>query len=155
MKNTIRRTLHLSNPAAEAFIVFAENMADWWPKEYTWSREVLEDIGIENKKGGLCYEIGPHNFRLDWGRVLEYEPPSKIRFTWQISPNRVPEPDPSKASEVEISFIEEDEIKTRLEFEHSKFENHGNDGNIYRELMDSPEGWDYILICYSEYLSIK
>jgi uncharacterized protein YndB with AHSA1/START domain len=154
-EKAIQRTLHVNNSALKAFEVFTENMSDWWPRDYTWCREVLEEIGMENEEGGLCYEIGPHNFRLDWGRVIEYDPPARLRFTWQISPLRLPEPDPAKASEIEINFIEEDELRTRLEFSHKKFENHGKGGDKYREIMDSPEGWDYILICYSEFLSSK
>ena len=54
-----------------AFEVFVDNLASWWPPEYSWSQDVLEDIGIEPHEGGLCFERGPHGFRCDWGRVLD------------------------------------------------------------------------------------
>ena len=55
----------------------------------------------------MCFEVGPHGFRCDWGRVLAWQPPRRLVFTWQISPSRVPDPDPDHASEVEVSFAEE------------------------------------------------
>ncbi len=55
-------------------------------------------------RAGHCSERGPHGFRCDWGRVVTCEPPGKIAFTWQISPQRVPQPDPAQASLVEVRF---------------------------------------------------
>jgi hypothetical protein len=46
--------------AERAFEIFVDDLASWWPSEYTWSQEVLESIGIEPHEGGLCFERGPH-----------------------------------------------------------------------------------------------
>lgn len=129
----------------KAFVVFTHSMNEWWPKEYTWSGEKLKEIRIEPHENGMCTEIGPHGFRCDWGRVTEINEPKRIVFKWQISPQRIPEPDPSKASEVEVTFTQTDDSKTRVTLEHRDFENHGENAGEYREAMNSEMGWEYIL----------
>jgi uncharacterized protein YndB with AHSA1/START domain len=99
----IRLAVTVPVPADEAFSAFVA-LRNWWPREYTWAAETLEDIGIEPREGGLCYERGPHGFTCHWGRVLTWEPPTRLVLAWQIAPDRVPEPKPAKTSEVEIGF---------------------------------------------------
>jgi Domain of unknown function (DUF4394) len=53
----------------QAFDLFARRLGAWWPPEYSWSQDVLDEIGIEPHEGGMCFERGPHGFRCDWGRV--------------------------------------------------------------------------------------
>ncbi len=147
-EKAIRRTMTVPASAEQAFAVFTEGLASWWPAEYTWSQEVLETIAIEPGAGGRCFERGPHHFECDWGRVLAWEPPRRLVFSWQISPGREPQPNPTKASEVELRFTPEGEMATRIAFEHRGFERHGEGGDEYRAALDSPPGWSYILECY-------
>jgi uncharacterized protein YndB with AHSA1/START domain len=133
---------------ARAFAIFTEGLANWWPAEYTWSQEALETIAIEPGEGGHCFERGPYGFRCDWGRVLVWEPPHRLVITWQISPKREPQPNPAKASEIEVHFESEGPSRTRLEFEHRHFARHGEGSAEYRTILDSPQGWPYILDRY-------
>jgi uncharacterized protein YndB with AHSA1/START domain len=127
-----------------AFAAFTEKFGQWWPAEYTWSQDVLEEIGIEPGEGGICFERGPHGMRCDWGRVLTWDPPARLRFTWQISPERVPVPDPSKASEVAVRFLAEG-TGTRVELQHRCFERHGEAAADYARGMGSEQGWPLLL----------
>jgi len=145
----IRRSVTVDAPPARAFAVFSEQLEEWWPPEYSWSQDVLEAIGIEPHEGGLCFERGPHGFRCDWGRVIAWEPPERLAFLWQIGPDRVPVPDPAKASEVEVRFAAEGPSTTRVEVEHRAFARHGDGGAGYREGLDSPQGWPYMLDRYA------
>lgn len=138
----------VATPASDAFEIFTDGLSTWWPAEYTWAQDTLETIAIEAEVGGRCFERGPHGFECDWGRVLTWEPPRRLVFTWQISPERVPEPNPDKAGEVEVRFVEEEPAKTRVEFEHRGFARHGDHGTDYRDAMASPQGWPYILDQY-------
>lgn len=104
MTDAIRYTLTVPLQPSEAFALFTERLAQWWPHEYTWGQGVLEDIGVESRPDGLCYERGPHGFRCDWGRVLIWQPPSRLTLAWQISPRREPEPNAARASTVELRF---------------------------------------------------
>jgi len=146
--DTVRRTLTVQVPVERAFAIFADELAAWWPAEYTWAKDTLETIGIESGKDGRCFEVGPHGFRCDWGRVLEWNSPHRLVFSWQISPTRAPEPNPGKASEVEVRFESNGPHSTSVEFEHRKFSKHGDGAAEYREAMNSPQGWDYILSRY-------
>lgn len=153
MKNSIKQSLFIPIPVHKAFQYFTNELNSWWPKEYTWSGEGLEKIAIEPRKNGRCYERGPHGFECDWGRVLTWDPPHRILFTWQISPNRVPEPNPEKVSEIEVLFKEE-ESKTLITFIHRDFEKHGENAESYKQLLESPQGWPFILNKYKERVSV-
>ena len=147
-KDTIHQTLSAPVPAEHAFEVFTNGLDSWWPHEFTWSGDVLETIAIEPREGGRCFERGPHGFEVDWGRVLVWEPPHRLVITWQISPQREPQPDPDKASKVDVRFEQEDNKRTRVIFEHRGLARHGGDSQAYREALASPQGWPYILENY-------
>ena len=125
--NTIKLEFTVPIPADIAFDLFTKELHSWWPKEYTWAGDVLGSIEIEPGVNGRCFERGPHNFECDWGRVLIWDPPKKIAFTWQISPNRVPEPNPDKVSEIDVLFEKEAADETLVTFIHRNFEKHGED----------------------------
>ncbi|PCI42537.1 MAG: ATPase, partial [Moraxellaceae bacterium] len=48
-----------------------------------------------------------------------------IKFTWQISPNREPQPNPQKASVVEVNFTMINLKTTIVSLVHSGFEKNG------------------------------
>lgn len=146
--DSVRSSVRVPLSVERAFALFTRDLTSWWPKEYTWAGEVLETIAIESRQGGRCFERGPHGFQCDWGRVLAWEPPRRLVLAWQISPAREPEPNPAKASEVEISFQPEGPDATRVDLEHREFARHGQKGSIYCEAMGSPQGWPYILERY-------
>lgn len=146
---TIRHALVVPRPRDEAFALFAERLGSWWPREYTWSQQVLEAIGIEPYAGGLCYERGPHGFRCDWGRVLAWQPPQRLLLAWQISPRREPEPNPARASTVEVCFEARTPNSTHVVLEHRDFERHGDGATEYRAALASPQGWPYIMQCFA------
>jgi uncharacterized protein YndB with AHSA1/START domain len=145
----VRATVNVHAPPQRAFDLFTHGFGDWWMPEYTWSGpEALGRIGIEPREGGLCYEIGPYGFRLDWGRVLVWEAPRLVVFTWQISPQRVPEPDPTRSSEVEVRFAA-DGAGTRVDLVHRHFDRHGDGADAYRGGM--AVGWEQLLGRFAEH----
>lgn len=144
----ITRIIYIRVSKKDAFDKFVNQLNEWWPKEYTWSQDKLVEIRITPGHNGLCTEIGPHNFRCDWGRVVDFNEHNRIALKWQISPQRVPEPDPDKASDIAISFREKETVETTLELEHTNFQNHGDGAEDYQKAMDSEYGWDYILKRY-------
>jgi uncharacterized protein YndB with AHSA1/START domain len=144
----IREAVTVPVPVDQAFAAFAD-LARWWPRQYTWAADTLEDIGIEPREGGLCYERGPHGFTCHWGRILAWEPPTRLVITWQIAPDRVPEPNPAKASEVEVRFHPAEPSGARVELEHRALARHGDGADAYRQGMASPAGWPHILGRYA------
>jgi uncharacterized protein YndB with AHSA1/START domain len=151
-QHVARYSLHSSllapTSAEHAFAVFTGSLADWWVIEYTWSGpEALAELGMEPHAGGMLYEIGPYGFRGDWGRVLTWDPPRRLVFTWQLGPDRLPVPDPAKASEVEVLFLPDGEGMTRIEVEHRHFDRHGEAAEGYREALTA--GWREMLSRYA------
>jgi uncharacterized protein YndB with AHSA1/START domain len=147
--SSLEHSVSVELPLEAAFARFVDDLNEWWPREYTWSGDALEQIGIELKEGGMCFERGPDGFRVDWGRVTELDPPTRLAFTWQVGPHREPVPDESRASEVEVTFVSDDEGRTRVSLEHRGFERHGDEGGGYCAAMASDQGWPYILGRYA------
>lgn len=138
----IRASEEIGLPPQAAFARFTGQFSSWWPAEFSWSQEVLADIGMQPREGGMLYEIGPHGFRLDWGRIIEWDPPSRLVFLWQITAQREPQPNPEKASEVEVRFEPAGE-GTRVSVEHRAWERHGDGAQEYRDGLAG--AWEYVL----------
>ena len=146
----ITKRLRIGISSDIAFQKFVNELNKWWPKEYTWSQDKLREIKINGRKDGLCTEIGPNGFRCDWGTVQECIKNEKIRLKWQISPKREPVPNPDQASDLNVDFISEGS-STTIKLEHFNFDNHGEGSEDYKSMMDSEQGWDYILNNYKKY----
>lgn len=145
MSESIEKSVSVALGPADAFHFFFEELERWWPREYTWGKEAMQAIGVEPGVGGLCFERGPHGFRTDWGRVLEWDAPHRVKLTWQISPRREPVPNPANASVVEVRFTSEGSGRTRVTVTHGEFERHGTEAAEYRAALASENGWPYIL----------
>lgn len=149
ISESIRTQVAIPKPPREAFQLFTERLGEWWPPQYTWSQDALEELGIEPRVGGFCYERGPHGFRCDWGRVIAWEPPTRLAFRWQISQRREPVPDPNKASVVEVTCrVWDDGMRCRVQLEHREFGRHGAGADEYRKALASDQGWPFILEQY-------
>ncbi|MEV4540364.1 SRPBCC family protein [Micromonospora echinaurantiaca] len=145
---SLRSSLLVPASTAQAFAVFTGALTDWWVTEYTWSGPAhLAELGIEPRAGGMLYEVGPYGFRNDWGRVLTWDPPRRLVFTWQIGADRVPVPDPAQASEVEVLFHPEGPGQTRVEVVHRHFDRHGDAAEGYRQALTA--GWHELLSRYA------
>lgn len=143
----------VESPIEKAFATFTSEFQSWWPSSYTLSQGALVKLGIEPKENGMCYEIGPHNFRCDWGRVLKWSPPNQLALSWQINQNSAPEPNPEKASELIITFIQVNAKTTRVDLEHLNIHLHGDGYEKYRDELISEYGWPYLLNEYKKFQS--
>lgn len=124
----------------EAFRLFTEGIAGWWP---TASHSVFEgdaaSVTFESGVGGRIYEAHRDGREWEWGRVLAWDPPHRVVFSWQPSPSR------SIETEVEVRFQELDE-GTRVELEHRGWERLGDEASEVRG--DYDEGWGVVLGAY-------
>ena len=59
------------------------------------------------------------------------------------------DPDPKRATEVEVSFNEE-ESQTRVTLEHRGFEVHGEAGATMRTSVGGDGGWSHLLALYRD-----
>ncbi len=146
----VRRTITVAAPRERAFEVFTAGFGSWWPREYHIGTSEMADFVLEQKVGGRWYEVGVDGTECDTGRVLAYEPPERIVFAWQLNEQWQYDPDPSHASEVEVRFIAEGPVSTRIELEHRGFERHGAGAEGVRAGIDAPTGWDFVLDVYAK-----
>lgn len=86
----------------------------------------------------------------DWGRVLVWEPPQRLVLAWQIGVGFVPEPDPERASRVEIRFVEDGPARTTVTLVHSDFERHGEGWESMRDGVAHEGGWPGVLEAYAK-----
>jgi uncharacterized protein YndB with AHSA1/START domain len=96
---------------------------------------------FEPRAGGAVYDVGEDGSRCRWARVLAYDPPSRIVFSWDISLQWKVEEDPARTSEVEVRFVAESATRTRVELEHRHIDRHGDGWEGMRDAVGSPGGW--------------
>jgi uncharacterized protein YndB with AHSA1/START domain len=151
----VRKNVRVAVPIDRAFSVFVEQMETWWPATHHIGKTPFEAIFIEPRVGGRWYERDVEGKLCDWGKVLAWDPPHRVTLSWHVgpghdSPDWVCDPDPAKASEVEIRFTAEGPTSTLVELEHSKLERHGEGYQQLREIFESPGAWSAILAHFAK-----
>src|SRR5947208_1457296 len=121
----VRRQIVVEAPIERAFTVFTERFGDFKPPEHNILAVAIAETVFEPKVGGHIYDRGVDGSECRWARVLAYEPPNRVVFSWDISPQWQIETDPEKTSEVEVRFVAEAPERTRVELEHRNLERHG------------------------------
>lgn len=90
-----------------AWDLFANHFPAWWPREHCFCGEAALDTVFIDLVAMVWGEITLSGERRTWGKVLAYEPGGILSLGWQmdatISP-WVPEPDPGRASLIDIAF---------------------------------------------------
>jgi uncharacterized protein YndB with AHSA1/START domain len=82
---------------AEAFEAWTRRCATWWPPSHTVSGDPAA-IVFEPFAGGRILERAHDGSEYDWGRVIEWTPPERLRYRWHLFF------EPSEATEVDVSF---------------------------------------------------
>lgn len=141
----VRKSVKVATAVEHAFQVFTAGFDTWWPRSHSIGASPLRRAVIEGKVGGRCYQESVDGSECDWGRILIWEPPARLVVAWLLNPQWQPDPDISKASEVEISFSAEPDGSTRVDLEHRHFERHGAGAEMMRRGVDSPDGWGGLL----------
>lgn len=131
-------------PVEHAFRVFTERFDDIKPHEHNLLDVPIARTVFEPRVGGTICDIGVDGSTCAWARVLAYEPPHRVVFSWDISPQWRLEPDPARTSEVEVRFIAESAQRTRVELEHRQLQRHGDGWQGFTSL-DTGDGWPLYL----------
>src|SRR5918993_2249574 len=122
----VRRSITVQAPAERAFDVFTERFHTWWPAEHFIGGAEPVARTMEGRQGGRWYERAADGSECDWGRVLTWEPPSRVVLSWQIDGNWTHDPDPEHGSEVEVTFTPVGPAGTRVDLEHRNIDRHGD-----------------------------
>ena len=137
-------------PPERAFRLFTERFDQIKPREHNMlGAEIVQSV-FEPRVGGRVFDRSADGRECQWGRVMAYEPPTRIVFTWDISPHWQIETDPTRSSEVEVRFVAEGERRTRVELEHRHLERHGEGWQGLAEGVRGDQGWPLYLQRFAE-----
>jgi uncharacterized protein YndB with AHSA1/START domain len=146
---SVRKSVEVRASSEQAFLTFTQQMHRWWPKEHHIGSQPFVQIVCEPHNGGRWYEVSADGSECQWGTVLLWEPPVRVKFSWHLDGDFQFNPDPERASEVEVSFTSIESGRTRVDLEHRHMERHGPSGERLREAVDDPNGWTFVLDQYA------
>jgi uncharacterized protein YndB with AHSA1/START domain len=149
---SIRHEVVVQAPIERAFSVFTDGFGDFKPREHNMLAVEIAETVFEPRVGGHIFDRGIDGSECRWARVLAYEPPDRVVFSWDISPRWQIETDIEKTSEVEVRFISETPERTRVELEHRNLDRHGEGWEGERGAVDSESGWPLYLQRFAERL---
>ena len=152
-ETVIRQSIVVEAPIERAFRVFIEDFDRIKPREHNLLGVEIAQTVFEPRVGGHIVDRGVDGSECRWARVLAYEPPGRVVFSWDISPRWQLETDPERASEVEVRFIAETPERTRVELEHRNLDRHGDGWEAVSVGVDA--GWPLYLGRYEEVLARK
>ncbi|WP_426502637.1 SRPBCC family protein [Dactylosporangium sp. McL0621] len=145
----VRRHIIVQAPIERAFSVFTDRFGDFKPPEHNLLAAPIAETVFEPKVGGHIYDRAVDGSECRWARVLAYDPPDRVVFSWDISPRWQVETDPEHASEVEVTFIAETPDRTRVELEHRHLDRHGPGWEAVRDGVAHDQGWPLYLDRYA------
>jgi uncharacterized protein YndB with AHSA1/START domain len=145
----VRREIVVNAPIDRAFAVFTDRFGDFKPPEHNILRVPIAETVFEPKVGGHIYDRGTDGSECRWARILAYEPPTRVVFSWDIGPTWQVEADPELTSEVEVTFIAETPDRTRIELEHRHLDRHGPGWESVRDGIAHDQGWPLYLDRYA------
>ena len=145
--NAVEKIQMLPCTVPEAFQLFTERVGDWWPLgQMSVSAQMhgkAELCAIEPHVGGRFFERSDHGEEYEWGRILEWNSPQSLRFTFH--PGRTAE----NETEVAIAFTQAgDEAQVKLN--HDGWEKLGENAQTAREQYLG--GWDIVFgACFGNF----
>jgi uncharacterized protein YndB with AHSA1/START domain len=147
---SVRSEIVVDAPVERAFAVFTEQFDRIKPREHNMLGVDIAETVFEPRVGGSIYDRGVDGSECRWARVLAFEPPERVVFSWDIGPTWQIESDPSRASEVEVRFVAESPERTRVELEHRHIDRHGDSWDGLREGVGGDQGWPLYLQRYGD-----
>jgi uncharacterized protein YndB with AHSA1/START domain len=149
----VQREIVVEVPIDKAFATFVERFGDIKPPEHNLLGSPIAKTTFDAHVGGHIYDVGEDGSECRWARVLAYEPPDRVVFTWDISPTWQLESDLANASEVEVRFVAESPERTRVELEHRHLDRHGPGWEGVRDGVADDAGWPLYLSRYASLLT--
>jgi uncharacterized protein YndB with AHSA1/START domain len=149
------RQIVVDVPVDQAFAVFTERLGDFKPPEHNLLAVPIAETVFEPRVGGHILDRGTDGSECRWARVLVFEPPRRVVFSWDIGPTWQLETDPENASEVEVRFIAEAPDRTRVELEHRHLDRHGPGWQALADGVGDDQGWPLYLERYAALFPVR
>ena len=145
---SVTKAITVEAPIERAFSVFTEGFDSWWPRTHHIGDADLAEAVIEPREGGRFYERSVDGGECEWGRVLAWDPPSRVVLAWQLTSEW--KYDRDFLTEVEVRFTAHGPARTRVELEHRNLERYGDDLEKVRDAVGSDGGWGGLLRTYAQ-----
>ncbi len=145
----VRASVVVEAPLERAFAVFTRDIDRIKPHEHNVLQVEIVETVCEARVGGRIFDRSVDGSEFQWARVLAFEPPNRVVFSWDLTPQFQIEPDPTRASEVEVRFIAETSERTRVELEHRHLDRHGAGWPSERDAVAGEGGWPLYLRRYA------
>jgi len=144
----VRKTVTVVAPRERAFQIFTGRMSAWWPlTSHHIGAAVATAAVIEPFAGGRWFERDDDGSECNWGRVIAWEPPTRLLLDWQITADwRF---DGELHTTVEVQFIALDDRHTRIDLEHRDLHAYGARAAEMQGGLDSPGGWTGLLAAFA------
>jgi uncharacterized protein YndB with AHSA1/START domain len=142
----IRQTVRVDCPIDDAFRLFTEGFAEWWPlASYSITGDEAENCAIEPWVGGRVFEYTRSGEEREWGSVIAWDPPERLKFTWH------PGGPADRGQTVDVEFhVEAD--GTRVTLIHTGWDATGVPACALQ--TDYTAQWSAILkSCFAEFVS--
>ena len=82
----IRKSVVVNVGLDRAFALFANRFDAIKPREHNLLAVPITETVFEPRVGGHIYDVGTDGSRCEWSRVLVFEPPHRVVFSWDIDP---------------------------------------------------------------------
>ena len=145
----VRRQVMVDGTPERAFAAFTERFGDIKPREHNLLASPIVETVFEPRVGGRIVDRAEDGSECAWARVLAFEPPDRVVFSWDIGPTWQLESDPENASEVEVRFVADGPDRTRVELEHRNLDRHGPGWPSLRDGVADEQGWPLYLERYA------
>lgn len=141
----VRKDIVVDVPLEHAFAAFTERFGDFKPPEHNLLGVAIAETVFEPRVGGHILDRGIDGSECRWARVLAYDPPDRVVFSWDIDPQWQLEPEPENTSEVEVRFVADGPERTRVELEHRHIDRHGPGWQAVSDGVGGGQGWPLYL----------
>jgi uncharacterized protein YndB with AHSA1/START domain len=149
----VRRQVVVEASIDRAFEVFTERFGDFKPREHNLLGAPIAETVFDPEVGGHITDRGVDGSECRWARILAYDPPDRVVFSWDISPQWRLESEPNHSSEVEVRFTAETPQRTRVDLEHRHLDRHGPGWEAVRDGVADDAGWPLYLDRYAALFS--
>jgi uncharacterized protein YndB with AHSA1/START domain len=128
------KTVRVRAAPAQAFVVFTQRIGEWWPlATHHAGPDVPRSCRFEPRPGGRLYQVDEDGAERIWGRVAEWQPPSRVVFSWELG-------EAEKAPQIVAVEFSPDGEGTSVRLTHAGWEALGAErGPVARGLYD--KGW--------------
>jgi len=139
----VRKSVTVPLAPADAFRLFTERMAAWWPlPTHSVYENEATGVVVEPRVGGRIYETTDDGRTSDWGVISAWEPGRRFATSWH------PGNDPALATQVDVRFSHTPDGGTQVDLVHTGWEARGADAPTIAAGYDN--GWRYVLGCFVE-----